>query len=118
MITNPNSIGGATMSDFQVVGVKVQKAEKASQKCRIYIHPESFSVAQNFIDRAYRGGAVEPHKIYRKLVLPEVLEKLGLPADGVKFGWSRKAGCSCGCSPGFVCNSGHLFGKDVFVTIK
>lgn len=41
-----------------------------------------------------------PFRDYRKL-LPEVFEKLGLPKT-TKARWSQKAGCSCGCSPGFI----------------
>jgi hypothetical protein len=38
-------------------------------------------------------------KVYRKEILPKVLTgKL----KGVKASWNRYAGCTCGCSPGFV----------------
>lgn len=45
---------------------------------------------------------VEPNKIFRKH-LAEVLEKSGM-ADikPASLAWSKTAGCSCGCSPGFI----------------
>ena len=48
----------------------------------------------------FRGRYNRPYKEYRAL-LPEVLEQLGLPTD-TKAVWSQKAGCRCGCSPGFI----------------
>lgn len=43
----------------------------------------------------------QPYKIYKEHVLPEVFKQLGLPPD-TEARWSQKAGCSCGCSPGFI----------------
>jgi hypothetical protein len=57
---------------------------------------------------------ISPSREYRKF-LPEVFDKLGLPADTVAK-WNRYAGCSmCPCSPGFIVE-GH-YGKFVGVTI-
>jgi len=41
-----------------------------------------------------------PARKYRPL-LPQILSELGLPQD-LDVHYSRTAGCSCGCSPGFI----------------
>jgi len=55
-----------------------------------------------------------PVQLYRSL-LPEIFEKLGLPAD-TKARWSQKAGCSCPCSPGFILSHHENFNFYAFVT--
>lgn len=35
------------------------------------------------------------------MVIPEVRKQLKLGPE-VKFSWSQRAGCTCGCSPGFI----------------
>jgi hypothetical protein len=64
-------------------------------KPRLYIHVEGENIMENILFRNNR-----PSKIYKSL-LPEIFEALGLPLD-TKASWSRTAGCTCGCSPGFV----------------
>lgn len=67
-------------------------------KSRIYIWPQGESVLDNLVNRCGR-----PHQLYRREVLPQLFDKLGLPKD-FKVNWSQHAGCSmCPCSPGFVC---------------
>jgi hypothetical protein len=80
-------------------------------KTRIYIWTERQTILQSFVARGS-----EPHVAYRKHVLPEVLERLGLPA-GTKAPWSRTAGCGCGCSPAFVVDTPNPMGIEVFVTV-
>lgn len=57
-----------------------------------------------------RGTVEEGRKAYAKQILSEVhkdLKKLGFTGD-VTIKWDRYAGCSCGCSPGYVIKvSGH-----------
>ena len=64
-------------------------------KSRLYVSVDDENMAENFAFRWDR-----PWTEYRKL-MPEILQRLGLPED-TKYNWSQKAGCSCGCSPGFV----------------
>lgn len=64
-------------------------------KPRLYISIAGENILENF---AYRMD--RPTQLYRQ-VLPEIFEKLGLPPE-TKASWNQKAGCSCGCSPGFV----------------
>lgn len=37
-----------------------------------------------------------------KSALPEILERLELDIDPKLIKFSQRAGCSCGCSPGFI----------------
>lgn len=49
----------------------------------------------------------------RRVAARNALKQLGIQSG---ITWSRMAGCSCGCSPGFVLD-GHR-GEDVFVTMR
>lgn len=80
------------------------------KKTRIYVHPKGESVMENLFNRHTR-----PYTLYKKEVLPAVLERMGLPKE-TKVRWSQHAGCSCPCSPGFVCDSD--FGRTVFVDVN
>jgi hypothetical protein len=73
----------------------------------VYFFHKGETVLEGFGNRAAR-----PVDVYRPF-LKTVAEKLGVPEKS--FRWSRKAGCSCGCSPGFVCREDR--GRDVFVTL-
>lgn len=57
-----------------------------------------------------------PHRDYREHVLPKAFEMLGLPAD-TKAKWSQKAGCSCGCSPGFIL-TGHYPTENMWAEVE
>ncbi len=80
-----------------------------SGKARVYFFHEGESILEGFGNRVAR-----PADLYRTY-LPQVAEAMGLPRT-TKFKWSQKAGCRCGCSPGFIC--GDAFAKDVFVTLS
>jgi hypothetical protein len=45
---------------------------------------------------------------------PQTRNSMGLD-DNAKLRWSRTAGCSCGCSPGFVVEG--QYGMDFYVTM-
>lgn len=84
-----------------------REAEKLrGRKIRVYPFLTSESVMDNLsarYDRTYTEVG--------RVVMPAVLAELGLPAN-TKYGWNQKAGCSCGCSPGFVVQA---TGAEVFV---
>ena len=86
---------------------------KAPTKTKVYIFLEGENLLENLENRHSR-----PHTLY-KTILPQVMEQIkeqGITVpDNLKFTWSQKAGCSCGCSPGFIAN---WIGKEIFVTIK
>ena len=75
----------------------------------VYFSHEGENVLENFGNRVAR-----PSDLY-KTFLPAVIGAADLPLD-TRFVWSQKAGCPCGCSPGFVCR--ELRGYDVWVSLK
>jgi len=81
-----------------------------AQKPRVYIFPEGEGVFENLVNRFDR-----PSKLYRREVMPAVLEKMGLPAD-TKYVWNQYAGCSCGCSPGFIIHTRRRV--EIYVTVE
>lgn len=76
---------------------------------KVYFFHKGESVLEDFGNRVAR-----PQDLY-KTYIPDVAEKMGLSRTA-KFSWSQKAGCRCGCSPGFT--SKKVKGKDVFVTLE
>ena len=60
-----------------------------------------------------------PFQLYREVLLPKVFKKLKLPPN-IRASWSQKAGCSCGCSPGFILDTLPLRrGYDaIYVTVS
>ena len=90
-----------------------------SNKPRIYASFSTFDVLEDLANRNRR-----PFRQWRKLVIAAV-EASGVGIDTARMGWDQRAGCSCGCSPGFVLdnhNSVVVDGKafhnyDVFVTL-
>ncbi len=103
------------MTGQMVIKRVSQKQTKSPfRKCRVFIFASdrAESLVEQFGNRWNR-----PSKLYREEVMPKVLEMLNLPADA-KFSWSQKAGCSCGCSPGFIFKGSELSGNDVFVDVE
>ena len=81
-----------------------------ASKARVYIFPKGEGVFANLVNRFDR-----PAKLYRTEVMPAVLEEMGLDPT-TKFVWNQKAGCSCGCSPGFIIDA-HTR-EEVYVTVE
>ena len=78
---------------------------------RVYVFPRGESVLEQLVDRHSR-----PYRVYRKEVLPQVWEQLGIDPASVKVRWDQYAGCSCPCSPGFVVTRGYK-GQDLSVSV-
>lgn len=68
---------------------------------RIHLFLAKESVLDNLYERHNR-----PYKFYKEQLLPPLLKALALHDLDLEFRWSQKAGCSCGCSPGFVVTGG------------
>jgi hypothetical protein len=87
-----------------------------NSKPRLYVFVEGENILENLAFRTNR-----PSRLYRT-ILKEAFRRLGLPED-TKAHWSQKAGCGCGCSPGFVLDISQNWGysggdrKDYFVTV-
>lgn len=61
---------------------------------RVYIWPKGETILENLVERRTR-----PYNKWRPLVL-QALQENGVSVR--KLTWSQKAGCVCGCSPGFI----------------
>lgn len=83
--------------------------EKPFAKGRIYFFRIGEKPAEDLLTGARWN---RPHKEFRKH-LCEIWRRLQI--DPFAVHWSQKAGCSCGCSPGFISEAPALRGKDVFV---
>ena len=84
---------------------------------KIYVFPKGEYFLNQLMNRKSR-----PYKMYRKEIIPTVLESLNWEPD-TKIRWSQYAGCSCPCSPGFRVNSyiqNHPLNSwyDIFVTAE
>ena len=65
-------------------------------RTRLYVWPKGETILENLANRHQR-----PYTTYKKVIVPEVLRRLGITED-VKVRWSSKCGCTmCPCSPGF-----------------
>ena len=103
------------------ISIKVERIlreEERSKKGKIYFFVKEEGLIENLMFRRER-----PYKEYRKLlrrVLEEVRAqgKFFVPenVDMKLIKWNQKAGCSCGCSPGFVIDD-FLYRTAVYVTI-
>lgn len=73
--------------------------KKFNSRTRIYFWLKEYNPIEE-ITTGVRWS--KPYKEFKRH-MREVFEKLELtyPGDNV-FHWSQKAGCSCGCSPGFI----------------
>lgn len=96
------------------IKIECRDQGKKPTNSRVYIfHDEN--ILENLENRFSR-----PVKFYRAEVLPQVKshikETLGIEVENLKFSWSQKAGCSCGCSPGFVIKG--MAGQDIFVDVE
>jgi hypothetical protein len=81
-----------------------------NNKTIIYVNPKGENLIQNLKNRRSR-----PYNLYRKFIPVVMRMAFGSWFNDVKANWSQKAGCSCGCSPGFIV-TGHQ-GYDVWVTM-
>lgn len=95
---------------FTSVEKRVNSDRKGhNKKTRVYVYFSNETVSENFVERRWR-----PIDEMSEL-MPQILESVGLDPE-MKFRWSQKAGCSCGCSPGFIL--GDHFGSEIFVVFQ
>jgi hypothetical protein len=105
------------MMNMKVKKVDIRRIDSSERQktARCYFFPKGESIIENLQNRRSR-----PHKEYRKL-LPEVFKSDDvinkLWKDGhIKASWSQYAGCSCGCSSGFILKG--LYGYNIFVDVE
>jgi hypothetical protein len=83
--------------------IQVSRTREYRKRTIVYVDYELAAGVRNLTvgdDLENRRRMKERIKEYRRYV-PAALEALGVGRDA-PFHWSRKAGCKCGCSPGFV----------------
>lgn len=86
--------------------------ERRKPAVRVYVWVEGENMLENFANRFDR-----PTKLYRK-ALPIAFDKLGINPDEIdRIVWSQKAGCGCGCSPGFVLRGTQNRGYDIHIQL-
>lgn len=84
----------------KVTGMKKKPAERPYAKARIYVFLKGESLLENFAKRA--GLTEVDEKMERELMrrAARVVASYFNVPDHMNY--SRKAGCGCGCSPGFI----------------
>ena len=73
--------------------------EGKNKTSKVYVHPTNETIAENLIMRRSRNV-----ELYKKIATA-CLPKFSIYFESMR--WSQKAGCSCGCSPGFVFSSNY-----------
>jgi hypothetical protein len=103
---------------IKVLDVRSREQDKSTNKTRISIFLTGETMIENLMNRFSRESTM-----YRKEVLPTAFEMLKTVDPELykqikddKWKWSQYAGCSCGCSPGFVGST--KTGKQIFIDIK
>ena len=59
----------------------------------------------NVLEDLQGGRWNKPHNAFKQQVLSDALKQAGLNPEIITATWNQKAGCSCGCSPGFILSS-------------
>lgn len=99
--------------NIMINDVRVLAEEKLNMMPRIYFLLSNESIVDHLQNRRSR-----PYRQFRKF-LPEVIRMAGLEgqidADNDGIAWSQNAGCSCGCSPGFIVH--RLFPKSFSIYV-
>jgi hypothetical protein len=101
LMTKPENEDKYTYEDI------LEARRDLSKRARIYIWPVNETIIDNLINRHCR-----PIDVYRRDILPTVLGLIG----GTSAHWDQEAGCSCGCSPGFVVDD--VYGLEVHVQVS
>lgn len=83
------------------------KKDPKVMKVRLHVHPENHTPALDGIsDREYTKLLRKVARVTLAKVTQDIPNDPDLKAMAEdKFYWDRLAGCSCGCSPGFVFES-------------
>lgn len=81
---------------------KVQRDQHASYWCEVD-------------HKVWRRHHLAALKAVKAVVIPALADHFGVPVDQLKLRFSSKAGCSCGCSPGFYVDGSGTFNRSVNV---
>jgi len=91
-----------------------QARRRYAVKPRVYVWPRGESIIDNLMNRRSR-----PIKLFRQAA-KDGLSAMGVDLSKVELRWSQKAGCSCGCSPGFIVEGfdSKLYRNDVHIDVE
>jgi len=92
-----------------VTAVKARREENPNRKLRVHLFCDA-KWAEELTDKDYR-------QVLRN-TLPDVFARFLWRPMPERLTWSRKAGCSCGCSPGFVGSRGCWDGYTIYADVK
>lgn len=99
--------------------VPASERRNTSRHARIHLFPKDYNVLDDF---EKRWGNKRTNREYvnqlRIQVLPQIVKQYNI-SDVSKIQWSSKAGCACGCSPGFIVHEDvAVVNHDIFVEIE
>lgn len=104
--------------------LKVIKAElrpesegKYTKKGRAYFFVKGNPKINPYIAKAMGIKLINPTPEDYRAALNEALKKARKNIQPLAT-WSKTAGCSCGCSPGFIFSNEELKGKELFVDVQ
>jgi hypothetical protein len=84
------------ITDITTQPIRLSKSQRwGDVKPRVYLSFKGETIVDDLMNRRRR-----PYEVIKPL-LAELLA-CETKAQDVKLSWSQKAGCSCGCSPGFI----------------
>ena len=102
--------------ELKITNTKLVDAKPAryTYRTKIFIWPEGETLLDNLENRRNR-----PLKAFRRVAM-EVLDNMGVDKSRLEIKWSQRAGCACGCSPGFIVDGWieKLHRKDLHVTVE
>lgn len=112
-------------STIRIKSVTISNRDYSSRSRRnqLYVFESSSTGTSRNISEILQERYSKPYNFYRKEVIPVV--KKWLTAEGRvdvvqylegKWTWSQKAGCACGCSPGFL--GDRYMSKDITVVFE
>lgn len=103
------------MKKIKILKIKTLTSygERPFSRVRLFLETKDETLCENLAFRHSR-----PYKTYKQFVLPTVFAKLKI--SPAKASWSQKAGCSCGCSPGYLLDIDpqEVGYEAIYVTIK
>ena len=91
--------------------VRIRDYRDRAKNTRIYCFPKDFNVVEDLVTRRDPDGNSRYNPSVLRPMIEDALKENNIPIG--KLRWSRKAGCSCGCSPGFIMDGAR---PDIYIT--
>lgn len=100
---------------MRIIDSRCKHSSGRATKMRIYFWPVGETILENVQNRRGR-----PYNEFRKMI-PEILRRHQFDEHAIHTAhpkWSQKAGCSCGCSPGFIIDGIQFSNKVIHVDVS